>query len=327
MAIPAEGFDTIDPALTAIAGTTTIVRLTCASLMGAPDKPFPAGSRIVPDLATGYPKITNGGKTYTYTVRKNARFSTGAPVTAQDVAHTINRVLNPTLRAYYAAYLSDIVGAKAVLAGRAKEAVGVRARGNRLTIRLTKPLGDFNARVAVSVCVLPAAVGDDPEGVKPPIATAAPYTITETPRRPRGDREESLLPRLPAASCGPGRRRHLARLRDRNRSCRSGRARLRLVPTGDYADRAAELRRKYGINRKRFLRRAGELPPVLRAQHGEPALQEQRPPTARRELRRRSEGAAPRAGTARRLSHRPVPAAGTPRLPGCARLPARGDPT
>ncbi len=85
MAIPADDFDSIDAAITGIAATTTIVRLTCASLMGAPDKPFPAGSRIVPDLAAGFPKITNGGKTYTYTLRKNARFSTGAPVTARDV--------------------------------------------------------------------------------------------------------------------------------------------------------------------------------------------------------------------------------------------------
>jgi ABC-type transport system substrate-binding protein len=253
MAIPAESFDTIDPALTAIAGTTTTVRLTCASLMGAPDKPFPAGSRIVPDLAAGYPKITNGGKTYTYTVRKDARFSTGAPVTAQDVAHTINRVLNPALQAYYSPYLSDIVGAKAVLAGKAKTASGVVAHGTRLTIRLTKPLGDFNARVAVSVCVLPAGVGEDPEGVKPPIVTAAPYTITEYVP---GDRVVIERNRFYHGS-----RPHRVDRVVVDISLDSATAIDRVergsldyawVPTGDYADRAAALRRKYGINRKRF---------------------------------------------------------------------------
>jgi ABC-type transport system substrate-binding protein len=253
MAIPADDFDALDPALTQLAGTTTVVRLTCASLMGAPDKPFPTGSRIVPDLATGYPKITNSGKTYTYTIRKDARFSTGASVTAQDVAFTINRVLNPALKTYRAAYLSDIVGAKAVLAGRTQEAAGIVARGNRLTIRLTKPLGDFNARVAVAVCVVPTAVGTDPEGVKPPVPTAAPYAIAEYVA---GDRVVIERNRF-----YHGARPHRvdrvvvdlsldeATALDR---VEGGTLDYAWVPTADYADRAAELRRKHGLNRKRF---------------------------------------------------------------------------
>ncbi len=253
MAIPAEDFDSIDPALTDIAGTTTIVRLTCASLMGAPDKPLPTGSRIVPDLATGFPSITNGGRTYTYTLRKNARFSTGAPVTARDVQHTINRVLSPALKSYYAADLSDIVGAKAVLAGKANAAAGVLVRGNRLTIRLTRPVGNFNARIAVAVCVLPTAVGADPEGVKPPVPTAAPYTITEYVPGDRvviernrfyhGSRPHRVARIVVDISLDP------ASAIDR---VDRGSLDYAWVPTGDYRDRATELRKKYGFNRKRF---------------------------------------------------------------------------
>lgn len=253
MAIPGDAFDTIDPALTSIAATTTIVRLTCASLMGAPDKPFPAGSRIVPDLAAGFPKITNGGKAYTYTLRKNARFSTGAPVTARDVQHTINRVLSPALKAYAAKYLSDIVGAKAVMAGKTKAAAGVTAHGNRLTIRLTKPLGDFNARVAIAACVVPTAVDADPEGVKPPVPTAAPYAITEYVPGDRLVIERNRFYR--------GSRPHRVSGIVVDLSLDSATALDRVdrgsldyawVPTGDYGVRATELQRKYGINRLRF---------------------------------------------------------------------------
>lgn len=253
MAITAEQFDAIDPALTGTAGTTTIVRLTCASLMGAPDKPLPAGSRIVPDLAAGFPKITNGGKTYTYTIRTNARFSTGARVTAGDVQHTINRVLNPQLKSPVASYLSDIVGAKAVMAGKAEAAAGVVARGNRLTIRLTKPLGDFNARVAVAACVVPTAVNADPEGVKPPVPTPAPYAITEyvpgdhvvieRNRFYQGSRPHRVARIVVDVSLDS------ASTLDR---VDRGSLDYAWVPTGDYGDRAAAFQRKYGVNRTRF---------------------------------------------------------------------------
>ena len=38
-----------------------------------------AGGDVIPALATGAPKITNGGKTYTMTLRKNLKYSNGKP--------------------------------------------------------------------------------------------------------------------------------------------------------------------------------------------------------------------------------------------------------
>jgi hypothetical protein len=58
VAKPPEQFDSIDAALTSIAGTITVVRATCAGLMRTPDKPFLEGLRVIPDLAADYPKIT-----------------------------------------------------------------------------------------------------------------------------------------------------------------------------------------------------------------------------------------------------------------------------
>ena len=84
MAIPAEDFDTIDPAMTGIAGTTTVVRLRARVSWDLPDKPFPTGSRIVPDLATGYPRDHERREdVHVHPPEERAILSTGAPVTAR----------------------------------------------------------------------------------------------------------------------------------------------------------------------------------------------------------------------------------------------------
>ncbi len=100
--IPATSIiDSIDPILANFPGALSINLASCAGLMAYPDVPYPAGLRLVPEIATGYPKITDGGKTYTFTTRKGVRFSTGSVVTARSFAHTINRVLSKTMDSPY----------------------------------------------------------------------------------------------------------------------------------------------------------------------------------------------------------------------------------
>jgi peptide/nickel transport system substrate-binding protein len=53
----------------------------------------PNATKLVPGLATSW-KITNGGKTYVFHLR-NAKFSNGDPVTAQDVAFSLQRAASP----------------------------------------------------------------------------------------------------------------------------------------------------------------------------------------------------------------------------------------
>src|SRR5262249_25172003 len=50
------------------------------------------GTKIVPDLATTVPKPTNGGKTYTFTLRKNIKFSDGTTLKPSDVKFTFERL-------------------------------------------------------------------------------------------------------------------------------------------------------------------------------------------------------------------------------------------
>jgi peptide/nickel transport system substrate-binding protein len=179
VAEPGQYIDSIDAALGFSIGDTPLYGAACASLMHLQDKPLPAGFRVAPALAADFPKVSADGKTYVFTIRKNARFSTGAPVTADDVAYTINRILNPALKSPQSFALQPIVGARAVLDGKAETASGIVASGRTLTIRLTHPVNDFVESVATSLCVLPAGLPIDPQGVTAPVPSAAPYAISE----------------------------------------------------------------------------------------------------------------------------------------------------
>ena len=50
-----------------------------------------AGAAIVPDLATALPSPTDGGRTYTFQLRRGLRYSNGVPVRASDVLRALQR--------------------------------------------------------------------------------------------------------------------------------------------------------------------------------------------------------------------------------------------
>lgn len=148
--------------------------------MNYPDKPLPEGTHLIPEAARSYPSVSRDGKMYTFTIRDGFRFSTGEKVTAESFAHAIDRLLNPATKSPWVQYVQDIVGAQAVLKGKATHAAGVVVRGNKLLVRLTHATRDFPARVTTFVfCAVPADLPVSPEGVGAPFPGAGPYTITE----------------------------------------------------------------------------------------------------------------------------------------------------
>jgi peptide/nickel transport system substrate-binding protein len=52
---------------------------------------------VTPDLADGMPTISSDSKTWTVKLRKNAKWSDGTPITADDVVMTVNMQNNPAL--------------------------------------------------------------------------------------------------------------------------------------------------------------------------------------------------------------------------------------
>ena len=132
------------------------------------------------------PTVSADGRTYRFRVRRGFRFSppSGEEVTAETFRHTIERALSPRLSPGggpnpNGSFLADVEGATAYAAGRAPHIRGVTARGDTLTIRLTRPAGDLAARLSTSTfCPVPVGTPDVPGGGgATPIAMAGPYYV------------------------------------------------------------------------------------------------------------------------------------------------------
>ena len=173
-------YQSFDPAVVFSSQYAQLANPTCAKLLTFPDQAGPAGARLVSDVARALPSVSSDGRTYTFTLRSDFRFNTGEPVTAAHFAYVFNRILHPALSSPAAVYLEDVVGARDVLAGRAVSPTGVRVRGNRLTVRLTRRAPDFPARLATQYfCAVPLSYpADRNAGARPP-AAAGPYYIAE----------------------------------------------------------------------------------------------------------------------------------------------------
>ena len=146
----------------------------CGKLMGYPDKRIPEGLRLRPELAEAEPVVSRDGKTYTFTIRKEARFSDGKPLTARAFVHALERILTPAMESFLSGKFSDLVGAQKMLDGKATTLAGAVAKGRTLTLRLTRRVPDFLVRTT-ALCAVPPTLPVDPEGVQAPIHSAAPY--------------------------------------------------------------------------------------------------------------------------------------------------------
>ncbi len=169
----------LDPALNYDFIGWRLEYLTGARLLAYPDKPGAAGARLVPEVATSMPRVSRDGRTYTFVVRRNFRFSDGSAVTPRSFVRAIERALHPKMQSPAANFVSDVVGAAAVQAGKRTTPSGVTVRGDTLTIRLVRPAPDFLARVAmVFFIAVPEDLPIDPRGVKTPPG-AGPYYVAE----------------------------------------------------------------------------------------------------------------------------------------------------
>ena len=171
--------DYVDPALWYYVPSWTIAYSTSAMLLNYPHAPAPRGSRLTPEVAQGFPRISRNGLTYTFTLKNTYRLSNGQRVNAQSFANALNRALNRRMSSPAQPFIEDIVGAPAVIAGRAQRASGIVARGNTLTLRLSKRSPDLLARLAMPFFAAQGNLPVNPEGVSAPVHGAGPYYIKE----------------------------------------------------------------------------------------------------------------------------------------------------
>jgi peptide/nickel transport system substrate-binding protein len=159
-------WDYIDPALAYFTQSWQILNATNLKLLAFPDKEGPAGSRMVVQAATGFPKVSRDGKTYTFTIKQGFKFSDGKPVTAANFAASFKRALTPRMQSPASSFLDDVAS--------------YSAKGMTLTVKLKKVAPDFLARMTMPFfSAIPTNLPITPEGVDAPLVSAGPYYVKE----------------------------------------------------------------------------------------------------------------------------------------------------
>ena len=138
-----DQFPTLDPQLNQDVSGFHVIRDLFEGLLSQDGK-----GALVPGVATGY-TASDGNTTYTFTLREDASWSNGDPVTAHDFVYAWRRAVDPATASPYAWYLelTEMVNAREVLAGeKAPAELGVRAVDDHtLEVKLTTPLPYFPA--------------------------------------------------------------------------------------------------------------------------------------------------------------------------------------
>ena len=179
MNMSATDVDFTDPSLAYGTISWQIEFATALKLYNYPDKAPPAGGRLQPEGAAGFPVDLEGREDVHITVKRGYKFSDGAAVTAKNYVFAMNRALSPTMQSPAATFMTTIAGAQAVIDGKAKTASGITVKGNKIVIKLTQPDGGILAKLGMPFFqALQTNLALDKNGVNV-YPSAGPYTITE----------------------------------------------------------------------------------------------------------------------------------------------------
>ena len=145
--------DSLDPGLGATTQSYEATWITYTGLVTYAHASGEAGTKLIPGVAQGLPVVSDGGKTYTFTLRKGLLYSNGTPVKASDFPYTIERAIK--LGWGNKSFLTEnIVGAEAFGGGKASSISGIKTddASGTITIKLVAPYGPF-----LNVLAFPAA--------------------------------------------------------------------------------------------------------------------------------------------------------------------------
>jgi YVTN family beta-propeller protein len=143
-----------------------------------------AGLTLVPDLATRLPRPADGGRTYTFTLRRGIRYSNGALVRASDIRRGIQRELIIGPAAGVPGYYAGIPGAPACQQHpkRCDLSAGILTddTAGTVTFRLARADPDFLYKLAWSFAsAAPPGAPDHAISGAPFLPGTGPYMISQ----------------------------------------------------------------------------------------------------------------------------------------------------
>jgi YVTN family beta-propeller protein len=173
-----------DPALAYDDASTPVLATVYDSLTALRRSGDVPGLTLVPDLAVRLPRPTDGGTTYTFTLRRGIRYSTGAVVRASDISRGIQRQLINGHVAAVPGYYDGILGASACRKNPRScdlsAGIVTNDATGTITFHLTRADPDFPYKLALPL-VAPAPPGS-PDGVvshAPFLPGTGPYMISQ----------------------------------------------------------------------------------------------------------------------------------------------------
>jgi peptide/nickel transport system substrate-binding protein len=132
---------------------------------------------ILPGLATTTGTVTNGGKTYKFTLRKGLKYSDGQPVKASDFANTIIRDFR--LNSPGIGFFSNIAGADACEGNPTKcskiSGIVTDDAAGTVTINLKEPQSDFLYILSIPFTSVVPSNTPQKDTENPPPAASGPY--------------------------------------------------------------------------------------------------------------------------------------------------------
>jgi peptide/nickel transport system substrate-binding protein len=140
------------------------------------------GTKIVPDLATSVPKPTDGGKTYTFTIRKGIKFSNGKELKPDDVKYTFLRLFKIKQSPNAGSWYNVIVGGDACVKSpdtcNLDQGIIVNDAKSTVTFHLTRGDPEFLDKLAVPFgFILPTGTPNHEVQIPPP--GTGPYKWVE----------------------------------------------------------------------------------------------------------------------------------------------------
>jgi peptide/nickel transport system substrate-binding protein len=138
-----------------------------------------AGTRLIPGLAEGLPRIDQGGRRYTLSLRPGLRYSDGSPVKASDFRFAIERLFR--VNSAGSTFYTGIVGAAAFAKTKQGGIEGIETddRSGKVVIHLVEPSGTFSYILGLPYgALLPPDTPNEDQTEHPPPATG-PYVITD----------------------------------------------------------------------------------------------------------------------------------------------------
>ncbi|MFI1769041.1 ABC transporter substrate-binding protein [Streptomyces sp. NPDC020800] len=127
------------------------IRLLYRTLTTFAAAPGKAGGKIVPDLATDLGRPSDGGRTWTFTLKKGLLYEDGTPIKAQDVKYNVERSFAPDLTGgpdYAQRYLADTKGYTGPLKGKHLSSIST-PDDHTIVFHLNRPVAEFSYTVTL----------------------------------------------------------------------------------------------------------------------------------------------------------------------------------